>query len=148
MTDDLRRLLKNYNYRAAYRSPFMEYLRITWENRSERWPDVVFRLGEDAVFPCHKAILRTRSDYFRRRFKGHWKGRREIEVNPSVHPRAFQAILQYLYTGRVEVPAALLSDCLRVSKQCGLEGNARDMRFANLGFGVVVVIIRRANHGS
>lgn len=97
LTDDLRRLLKSYNYKAAYRSPFLEYLRTTWENRSERWPDVVFcvGVGDDLTrLPCHKAILRTRSEYFRRRFQGRWKGHGEIRVNPSVHPRAFQAILQ------------------------------------------------------
>jgi len=100
LTDDLRRLLKTHKLSSSYRSPFVEHLRMTWENRETRYPDVSSLVGVDTIFYCHRVILRTGSEYFRRRFQGKWKDMRQIRVNPSVPPRAFQAIIQYLYTGR------------------------------------------------
>lgn len=52
---------------------------------------------------------------------------------PSSSPSPSPSCLQYLYTGRVELPVALLADCLRISKQCCLEGEEWQEHTVNAG---------------
>uniref|UniRef100_A0AAQ4RDK0 Ankyrin repeat and BTB (POZ) domain containing 1 n=1 Tax=Gasterosteus aculeatus aculeatus TaxID=481459 RepID=A0AAQ4RDK0_GASAC len=40
---------------------------------------------------------------------------------PQVNPSAFGAILQYSYTGRMDIDISLVEDCRRLAKQCKME---------------------------
>jgi hypothetical protein len=65
-----------------------------------------------SLFPCHRVFLRTRSPFFRRALRLRWKNSRRIRVNDTVSGRAFGAVLQYLYTGRLEGRRSLCCDLL------------------------------------
>ncbi|XP_077890018.1 ankyrin repeat and BTB/POZ domain-containing protein 1 isoform X2 [Ictidomys tridecemlineatus] len=50
-----------------------------------------------------------------------WKGRSVVALrHPLINPVAFGALLQYLYTGRLDVGVEHVSDCERLAKQCQL----------------------------
>ncbi|PNW85133.1 hypothetical protein CHLRE_03g173165v5 [Chlamydomonas reinhardtii] len=70
--------------------------------------DLSISVGERR-FPCHRAILSARCDYFRQRLAGDAfaDGRApELEL-PDADPDAFALLLRWLYTGAAHVPADL-----------------------------------------
>ncbi|XP_012887777.1 PREDICTED: ankyrin repeat and BTB/POZ domain-containing protein 1 isoform X2 [Dipodomys ordii] len=50
-----------------------------------------------------------------------WKGKSAVVLrHPLINPVAFGALLQYLYTGRLDVGVEHVGDCERLAKQCQL----------------------------
>jgi hypothetical protein len=70
------------------------------------------------LLPAHRAILAARSPVLRAHFGpgGRWHGKREVRLtDPRLDPKAFAAVLAYLYTERLVCPAALMSGVRRIA---------------------------------
>lgn len=101
------------------------------------YADVVFDV-HGKKFSAHKCILAARSDYFLEMFMERWKGRNEISITHElVNPFAFQAILQYLYTGTTDfrnswTRSGWLGIATFLHKVRGLSSkHVRQLRFSN-----------------
>ncbi|XP_064604723.1 ankyrin repeat and BTB/POZ domain-containing protein 1-like [Liolophura sinensis] len=121
LTKEIKNLLKSYNMvssRTMRRDLYDEFLRRLLEDAF--YTDVVFVVQRESI-PAHKSILSARSVYFNDMFHTKWRDRREIHLNNQlVLPWAFRSILQYLYTGHLEVHIKNMEDCKRLAKQCRL----------------------------
>ncbi|XP_076469134.1 ankyrin repeat and BTB/POZ domain-containing protein 1-like [Babylonia areolata] len=121
LTDDIRNLLRSYkaiSNRLMRRDGFDEFLRKLLD--SGEHADVEF-LVHGEKFLAHRCILSVRCPFFGELFRTKWQGRRSIELKHTLMvPWAFQSILQYLYTGRLETHMDFVDDCLRLARQCQL----------------------------
>ncbi|XP_034028559.1 ankyrin repeat and BTB/POZ domain-containing protein 1 [Thalassophryne amazonica] len=119
LTDSVRRLLKDYkcvSARAMQREDFSYFLHTLLEQGY--YSDVTF-LVHGQTFPAHRCVLSVRSAYFSVMFETKWKGKNLITLkHPLINPAAFGAILQYFYTGRMDIDVSLVEDCRRLAKQC------------------------------
>ncbi|BFZ10387.1 hypothetical protein BsWGS_13425 [Bradybaena similaris] len=123
LTDDIRNLLKSYNVissRTIRRDLYEEFLRRLQENKL--FSDVVFNVhGEE--FHAHRCIVSARCVFFAEMLRTKWQDRNTIELNHSLMcPGAFKSILQYIYSGHMEIPMDLVDDCLKLARQCQLLG--------------------------
>ncbi|XP_060078482.1 ankyrin repeat and BTB/POZ domain-containing protein 1-like [Ylistrum balloti] len=123
LTDKIRNLLKCYNVissKQLRRDLYEEFLRRLLEDSA--YSDVTFNVHGE-MFPVHRCILAARCEYFATMFRTKWLGRRVITIKHSlVVPVAFKSILQYLYTGYMDTHVDNVEDCLRLAKQCRLQG--------------------------
>uniref|UniRef100_A0AAY4BCE9 BTB domain-containing protein n=1 Tax=Denticeps clupeoides TaxID=299321 RepID=A0AAY4BCE9_9TELE len=119
LSDAIRRLLKEYKRitaKAMQRDYYDHFLQILLEQGS--FSDVVF-LVHGEVFRAHRCVLSARSEYFAHMFETKWKGKTMIALkHPLINPAAFGALLQYLYTGRLDINVSYVDDCKRLAKQC------------------------------
>lgn len=123
LNESVRRLLKDYkciSVRAMQRVDFNYFLHMLLEQGQHS--DVKFQV-HGQIFTAHRCILSARSEYFTDMFETKWKGKNVITLkHPLINPAAFGAILQYCYTGRMDVDISLVEDCRRLAKQCKMEG--------------------------
>lgn len=119
LNDSIRRLLKDYkcvSTRAMQRDDFNYFLHVLLEQGQHG--DVNFHV-HGQTFPAHRCILSAQSEYFREMFDTKWHGKPLINLkHPLINPAAFAAILQYLYTGRLDIDVSLVEECRRLAKQC------------------------------
>uniref|UniRef100_A0A8C6U3K7 Ankyrin repeat and BTB/POZ domain-containing protein 1 n=1 Tax=Neogobius melanostomus TaxID=47308 RepID=A0A8C6U3K7_9GOBI len=120
LSDQIRRLLKEYN--CINTSPmqqqdaFNHFLYTLLEQGPHS--DVNF-LVHGQTFSAHRCVLSARSEYFTEMFNSKWRGKTLITLkHPLINPSAFAAILQYIYTGRMDIDISFLEDCRRLAKQC------------------------------
>ncbi|XP_040102569.1 ankyrin repeat and BTB/POZ domain-containing protein 1-like isoform X4 [Oryx dammah] len=74
-------------------------------------------------FRAHRGVLGARSTYFAHMLDTKWKGKSVVVLrHPLINPVAFGALLQYLYTGCLDVGVEHVSDCERLARQCQLWG--------------------------
>ncbi|KAK7102749.1 ankyrin repeat and BTB/POZ domain-containing protein 1-like [Littorina saxatilis] len=122
LTDDIRNLLRSYkaiSNRLMRRDQFDEFLRKLLDSGAHA--DVVFDVHGEK-FAAHRCILSARCPYFAELFHSKWQGRHTIDLRHKLMvPWAFQSILQYLYTGRLETHLDFVEDCVRLARQCQLE---------------------------
>ncbi|KAM8863593.1 ankyrin repeat and BTB/POZ domain-containing protein 1 isoform 2-T2 [Spinachia spinachia] len=122
LNESVRRLLKDYkciSVRAMQRDDFNYFLHTLLEQGPHS--DVKF-LVHGRMFTAHRCVLSARSEYFTDMFETKWKGKTLITLkHPLVNPSAFGAILQYSYTGRMDIDISLVEDCRRLAKQCKME---------------------------
>jgi ankyrin repeat/BTB/POZ domain-containing protein 1 len=136
LNDSLRTLLKSYSLTAAESHPFRFYLatllgKASCGDPSEGGGDVVFLVGGEAIW-AHRFVLATRCPYLGERFSpqhkssssshcGKWYNLNQISIeHESVTPTAFRGLLQWLYTGRVELPAAHVRSFRLLCRRCRL----------------------------
>ncbi|PVD25039.1 hypothetical protein C0Q70_15536 [Pomacea canaliculata] len=121
LTDDIRNTLHSYkaiSSRLMRRDQYEEFLRRLLE--SGLHSDVAFDVHGEKI-PAHRCILGARVPYFAELFCTKWNGRHLIELKHRlVRPWAFQSVIQYLYTGRMETSLEFAEDCIRVARQCQL----------------------------
>ncbi|KAF7655645.1 hypothetical protein LDENG_00053080 [Lucifuga dentata] len=119
LTDSIRRLLKDYkcvSARIMQRDDYDYFLHMLLEQGQHS--DVEF-LVHGETFAAHRCVLSARSEYFTEMFETKWRGKNLIRLkHPLINPAAFGAILQYFYTGRVDIDVSLVEDCKRLAKQC------------------------------
>ncbi|XP_035499771.1 ankyrin repeat and BTB/POZ domain-containing protein 1 isoform X1 [Scophthalmus maximus] len=119
LSDSVRRLVKEYkcvSIRAMQRDDFNYFLHMLLEQGQHS--DVKF-LVHRQTFLAHRCVLSARSEYFTEMFETKWKGKSLITLkHPLINPAAFGAILQYFYTGRMDIDLSLVEDCRRLAKQC------------------------------
>ncbi|XP_036389202.1 ankyrin repeat and BTB/POZ domain-containing protein 1 isoform X1 [Megalops cyprinoides] len=119
LSDPIRRLLKEYKRitaKAMQRDYYDHFLQSLLEQGS--FSDVSF-LVHGQSFSAHRCVLSARSEYFSEMFQTKWKGKNIIALkHPLINPAAFGAILQYFYTGRLDIDMSYVDDCKRLAKQC------------------------------
>ncbi|XP_053932125.1 ankyrin repeat and BTB/POZ domain-containing protein 1 isoform X3 [Cuculus canorus] len=128
LSDAIRRLLKEYKQITAkcmkrdYYDVFLQRL-LEQGYRS----DIVF-IVHGKSFCAHRCILSARSAYFAEMFETKWKGKNMIVLkHPLINPAAFGSLLQYLYTGRLDIDVEYVNDCKRLAKQCRLQDLIDDL---------------------
>ncbi|XP_033644586.1 ankyrin repeat and BTB/POZ domain-containing protein 1-like [Asterias rubens] len=119
LTDEIRDILKArkaVTTGKARRDGYQEFLRRVLEGNC--YEDICFVVHEE-TFPAHRCILHARSPYFADMLETKWQYKSTIHIKHTVvRPQAFTAILQYIYTGYLEVHLDLYEDCVRFAKQC------------------------------
>ncbi|XP_038068781.1 ankyrin repeat and BTB/POZ domain-containing protein 1-like [Patiria miniata] len=119
LTDEIRDMLKSrkaVTTGKACRDSYQEFLRRLLEGNC--YEDIVF-VVHDETFPAHRCILHARSPYFAEMLETKWRHKSTINIKSAVvRPQAFKAILQYIYTGYLEVHLDCYEDCRRFAKQC------------------------------
>ncbi|XP_007888532.1 ankyrin repeat and BTB/POZ domain-containing protein 1 [Callorhinchus milii] len=122
LNDSIRRLLKEYKQITAkgmQRDYYDDFLQRLLEQG--RYSDVAF-IVHGETFKAHRCVLNARSNYFAEMFQTKWKGKNVIALkNPLVNPMAFQALLQYLYTGHLDIEVGNIEDLKILAKQCKLQ---------------------------
>lgn len=121
LTDKIKKLLLSYNMvssKVMRRDLYEEFLRRLPEPGN--YQDVTFHV-HGQKFPAHRCILSARSSYFSDLFRTRWKGRKDIVLKHQMINRdAFQQILQFLYSGQLEVPVGQTEPYITLAKQCKL----------------------------
>ena len=68
-----------------------------------QFKDVTFHIGVDSV-SAHKCILSARSSFLKQQFEERWRGRSEVSLSDRlVSAEAFRSLLEWLYTGQVDL---------------------------------------------
>uniref|UniRef100_A0A673LHQ8 Ankyrin repeat and BTB/POZ domain-containing protein 1 n=1 Tax=Sinocyclocheilus rhinocerous TaxID=307959 RepID=A0A673LHQ8_9TELE len=119
LSDPIRRLLKEYKRitaKAMQRDYYDQFLQTLLEQGN--YSDVTFMVHGE-MFKAHRCILSARSEYFAHMLETKWRGKSDITLkHPLVNPAAFGAIMQYFYTGRLDIDVNYVEDCKRLAKQC------------------------------
>ncbi|CAG8469787.1 7330_t:CDS:2, partial [Cetraspora pellucida] len=83
---------------------------LSWLLENAENCDVVLHVGQEPnvrKFHAHIAILRARSNYFKRALAKQWVKREEdglsIFQKPNIYPEVFEEILKYIYKGKIEL---------------------------------------------
>ncbi|XP_069499472.1 ankyrin repeat and BTB/POZ domain-containing protein 1 isoform X2 [Ambystoma mexicanum] len=122
LSDTIRRLLKEYKQitsKGMQRDYYDDFLQRLLEQGYQS--DIGF-IVHDETFCAHRCILSARSAYFAEMFDTKWKGKKLVALkHPLINPAAFGSILQYLYTGRLDIDVEYVEDCKRLAKQCRLQ---------------------------
>nr|XP_046221031.1 ankyrin repeat and BTB/POZ domain-containing protein 1 isoform X1 [Oncorhynchus gorbuscha] len=119
LSDSIRRLLKEYKCitAQAMQRDYYDHFLLTLLEQGQ-YSDVKF-LVHGETFQAHRCVLSARSEYFTAMFETKWKGKNLIPLkHPLINPAAFGAILQYFYTGRMDIDVSHVEDCKRLAKQC------------------------------
>ncbi|XP_078517862.1 ankyrin repeat and BTB/POZ domain-containing protein 1 [Lissotriton helveticus] len=128
LSDTIRRLLKEYKQITAkcmQRDYYDDFLQRLLEQGYQS--DIGF-IVHDETFCAHRCILSARSAYFAEMFDTKWKGKNLVALkHPLINPAAFGSILQYLYTGRLDIDVEYVEDCKRLAKQCRLQDLIDDL---------------------
>src|SRR6202022_4608877 len=81
--------------------------------------DIIFRLDtsdttQKSTFALHRFVLAVRSSDFRTNLQTRWKGKNGVKLAPLVHPRSFESVVKYLYSGEAVDPGKDYRDNLRL----------------------------------
>nr|XP_009667658.1 PREDICTED: ankyrin repeat and BTB/POZ domain-containing protein 1 [Struthio camelus australis] len=128
LSDAIRRLLKEYKQITA-KCMKRDYYDVFLQRLLEQGyqSDIVF-IVHGKSFCAHRCILSARSAYFAEMFETKWKGKNMIVLkHPLINPAAFGSLLQYLYTGRLDIDVEYVNDCKRLAKQCRLQDLIDDL---------------------
>ncbi|XP_007437182.1 ankyrin repeat and BTB/POZ domain-containing protein 1 isoform X2 [Python bivittatus] len=128
LSDTIRRVLKEYKQITAKcmkRDYYDAFLQRLLEQGYHS--DIVF-IVHGKTFCAHRCVLGARSAYFAEMFETKWKGKNVIALkHPLINPAAFSSLLQYLYTGRLDLDVEYVNDCKRLAKQCQLQDLIEDL---------------------
>ncbi|XP_033922255.1 ankyrin repeat and BTB/POZ domain-containing protein 1 isoform X1 [Melopsittacus undulatus] len=128
LSDAIRRLLKEYKQITA-KCMKRDYYDVFLQRLLEQGyqSNIVF-IVHGKSFCAHRCILSARSAYFAEMFETKWKGKNMIVLkHPLINPAAFGSLLQYLYTGRLDIDVEYVNDCKRLAKQCRLQDLIDDL---------------------
>ncbi|XP_020736797.2 ankyrin repeat and BTB/POZ domain-containing protein 1 isoform X1 [Odocoileus virginianus] len=122
-SDTIRRALRDYRQvTASFRRRDLYYSFLLRLLEQGLHSDVAF-VVHGRSFRAHRGILGARSTYFAHMLDTKWKGKSVVVLrHPLINPVAFGALLQYLYTGCLDVGVEHVSDCERLARQCQLWG--------------------------
>ncbi|RIB09103.1 hypothetical protein C2G38_2044609 [Gigaspora rosea] len=82
---------------------------LSWLLENAENCDVVLHVGQEPnvrKFHAHIAILRARSNYFKRALAKQWAKEEDgltIFQKPNIYPEVFEEILKYMYKGKIEL---------------------------------------------
>ncbi|XP_065790118.1 ankyrin repeat and BTB/POZ domain-containing protein 1 isoform X4 [Muntiacus reevesi] len=122
-SDTIRRALRDYRQvTASFRRRDLYYSFLLRLLEQGLHSDVAF-VVHGRSFRAHRGVLGARSTYFAHMLDTKWKGKSVVVLrHPLINPVAFGALLQYLYTGCLDVGVEHVSDCERLARQCQLWG--------------------------
>ncbi|KAF9122493.1 BTB/POZ domain-containing protein 19, partial [Linnemannia schmuckeri] len=86
--------------------------------------DVRLIIGEEkVVMHGHALILQTRSEYFARALTADWKESHQGNIihKPNILPSIFLQILEFLYTGRIDLSETTIMDLIRAADELCLD---------------------------
>lgn len=122
LSNEIRSILRNYKAVTSStirRDLYVEFLRRLLDRRG-CFEDIEF-VVDGQHFAAHRCILSARCQYFSELLNTKWKDRSVISISSKmVTTTAFRAILQYLYTGHVEIAKGHLEDVICLAKHCRL----------------------------
>ena len=132
-------------------SKFME------EARQQNLFTDVTLVADGKEFKAHKVVLATQSQFFKTRFSGHWESSSPTTVDTSVEMTdvpvvAMEAILSYVYTGKVIDIGKIAYQLLPIAEEYGVLG-LRKMCEENLiqsltSTTVINMLIHAASHNA
>lgn len=115
---DLLRNRKVITSSTMRRDAYDEFLRRCLED--VRHCDVTFSV-QGKMVPAHRCILAARCEFFRRSLAEKWAGRQLVPVtHHSVDASVFRILMQYLYTGRVEMRGKHFDSFVELASRCRL----------------------------
>jgi len=80
-------------------------------------------LVSDRVFYAHKAILCTRSEYFRILLTSHFKeSKQDVITLEELSPATFEIVLKYIYTGIADITTDNVLDIIALGDQLLIQG--------------------------
>uniref|UniRef100_H2ZB42 BTB/POZ domain-containing protein 8 n=1 Tax=Ciona savignyi TaxID=51511 RepID=H2ZB42_CIOSA len=86
-----------------------------------RFYDVTINV-QGTQFKAHRYILAARSEYFANAFGTKWKNSEVVNITHHlVTADAFSCLLQFLYTGRMDVSCDMVEQVKRLAKNCQLD---------------------------
>lgn len=91
--------------------------------KNELFSDVQFRLDDGTIIYGHRCVLYARSDYFRKMFGGKMleSTMQQIDIT-GVRKQVFEAVLEYLYTGKLEIDDGQLAvDVLKAADMFSMD---------------------------
>ncbi|XP_788155.3 ankyrin repeat and BTB/POZ domain-containing protein 1 isoform X2 [Strongylocentrotus purpuratus] len=121
LTDEIRDILKSYKAVVtghARRNFYLDFMKRLLE--ASCYSDITFVIHNE-TFAAHRCILQSRNEYFAEMLETRWKNKSTVHIKSSlVRPQAFKRVLEYVYTGTLQVHINIVDDCLRFAKQCGM----------------------------
>ena len=95
--------------------------------KDELFTDVTIVAADGKEFKAHKVVLAAQSSFFKTRFESRWTDRIKyasqdrVEMS-DVSANIMEAILSYVYTGKVARVHKIAYDTLSIAEEYGLEG--------------------------
>ncbi|XP_066922385.1 ankyrin repeat and BTB/POZ domain-containing protein 1-like [Clytia hemisphaerica] len=121
LTQNIKKMLKDYkaiSKDCIRRNAYVEFFKRCLSEHT--YKDVCFTV-HGVNFFAHRLVLSVRSPYFAHMFTTKWKERNNIRINnQKVTTKAFELLIQYIYTDRMEIPVEELDDIKILLKQCYL----------------------------
>lgn len=121
LTDEIRTLVRNWkqvNQAGLKRNRHYELM--TYLLDRSPFSDVKFII-HGAEFNLHKCVLAARCSYFAKAFREKWQNMSVISINNfKITRRSFAAVVQYIYTGRMDIEHDCLSEAKALAKNCKL----------------------------
>ena len=122
LTDAIRKLLLDHKMLTATtkrREAFSEFLRVMLEDDESK--DVTFNIHGD-VIRGHRFLISSRSSLMKTMLEGKWRHRESVNIShKQVSSKAFQLLLEYIYTGQVKVDIKDMEDLSKLAKYCKME---------------------------
>ncbi|XP_075524780.1 ankyrin repeat and BTB/POZ domain-containing protein 1-like isoform X2 [Dermacentor variabilis] len=123
---DLLRDRKVITSSTMRRDAYDEFLRRCLEDVEHC--DVTFSVQGETV-PAHRCVLAARCEFFQRSLVKKWAGRQLIPVtHHSVDASVFRIVMQYLYTGRLEMQAKQFESFSELASRCRLTSLVADVK--------------------
>ncbi|KAI9492410.1 hypothetical protein BDB00DRAFT_873492 [Zychaea mexicana] len=134
LNDKIRRLLRSYKFSKAINEnqPYLQFLTNLYNDHT--YDDLTFLIRRSSEiednndsasideFPVQRYVIAARSSYFRNQLLGRWRSDDKVKLSSKlVDPTAFEAVLQYLYTGQLfDVDKSALENMVFVCKHLEL----------------------------
>ncbi|KAF7831631.1 BTB/POZ domain-containing protein [Senna tora] len=126
----VRKLLKAFEARPPPLGPLQAALRDTFlgcaANRAYlELADPQFQISGRPI-EAHRVILSARSPFFKKKFEGDWKERREVRFSrEKLSYPALYSLLHFFYSDRLEIAVDDMEDLVRICKVCRCESLQR-----------------------
>ena len=102
----------------TYQNQFMKSLQKLRQN--DEYTDVTLQSG-DVKIPCHRNVLAAASDYFKAMFKCGLKESTSDTVQLTMEPEILRSVVDYIYTGQVELTVDNVEDLVKSADVLSLE---------------------------
>ncbi|XP_065298635.2 ankyrin repeat and BTB/POZ domain-containing protein 1-like [Dermacentor albipictus] len=123
---DLLRDRKVITSSTMRRDAYDEFLRRCLEDVEHC--DITFSVQGETV-PAHRCVLAARCEFLQRSLVKKWAGRQLIPVtHHSVDASVFRIVMQYLYTGRLEMQAKQFESFSELALRCRLTSLVADVK--------------------